>query len=471
MGTVEAGELPLTDPADADRARLQQLGYKQELKRGLSVVSNFAFSFAIISVLTGVTTTYNTGLRYGGPASMTLGWLVVAFFNGCVALSMAEICSAYPTSGGLYYWSAKLAGKDWAPLASWVTGWFNIVGQWACTTSVDFSLAQLIQVIILLSTGGANGGGYLASKYVVIAIYTAILVVHGLINSLPIHWLSWFGQLGAFWNVAGVFLLVILIPSVAKERASAEFIFTHFNTDNGMGIHSKPYILALGLLMSQYSSIGYDTSAHMTEETKNADWSGPMGIVSSVALSGIFGWIFLLALTSVVTDIPYLLDTSNDAGGYAIAQALYDTFHRRYGSGAGGIACLTVIAVAVFLCGTACSLGSQVAFQAMVSITTLGLYISYALPIVFRVTTARRSFVPGPFHLGRYGVAVGAVAVAWVALVTVLFCLPVAYPVAKDNFNYTPVAVGGVLFLSLAVWVLHARFWFRGPVTNVVDAA
>lgn len=131
MGTVGGGELPVADPAaaDADRARLQQLGYKQELKRGLSVVSNFAFSFAIISVLTGVTTTYNTGLRYGGPASMTLGWLVVALFNGCVALSMAEICSAYPTSGGLYYWSAKLAGNEWAPLASWVTGWFNIVGQ------------------------------------------------------------------------------------------------------------------------------------------------------------------------------------------------------------------------------------------------------------------------------------------------------------------------------------------------------
>jgi amino acid transporter len=109
--------------ADADQARLHQLGYRQELKRGLSLVSNFAFSFSIISVLTGVTTTYGTGLRYGGPVSMTLGWLVVSAFNGCVALSMAEICSAYPTSGGLYYWSAKLAGKEWAPLASWVTGW------------------------------------------------------------------------------------------------------------------------------------------------------------------------------------------------------------------------------------------------------------------------------------------------------------------------------------------------------------
>jgi len=91
-----------------------------------------------------------------------------------------------------------------------------------------------------------------------------------------------------------------------------------------------------------------------TEETKKADWNGPMGIVYSVSLSSVFGWIYLLALTSVVTDIPYLLDTGNDVGGYAIAQALYATFHRRYGTGAGGIACLVIIAVAVFLCGTAC---------------------------------------------------------------------------------------------------------------------
>ncbi|EMS55586.1 Uncharacterized amino-acid permease C15C4.04c [Triticum urartu] len=538
---------------------------------------------------------------------MPLGWLVVAFFNGCVALSMAEICSAYPTSGGLYYWSAKLAGNKWASLASWVTGSFNIVGQWASTTSVDFSLAlliqviillgtggangggyraskyvalaiyglilvlhglinslpihwlswfgkfgafwnpaglillamlcfyrfnivgqwatatsvdfslaQLIQVIILLATGGTNGGGYVASKYVVLAIYGFILILHGLINSLPIHWLSWFGQLGAFWNAAGVLVLVILIPSVAKERSSADFIFTHLNTDNGMGIHNKAYILGVGLLMSNYCMIGYDTSAHMTEETKNADRSGPIGIVTSVVLSNIFGWIYLVTLTSVVTDIPYLLSADNDAGGYAIAQALHTIFNQRYGSGVGGLVCLGVIAVAMFLCGVASitsnsrmgyafsrdgampyshlwhrvtkhevplnivwlsvlvafamaltSLGSQVAFQAMVSIATLGLYISYALPIFFRVTTARKSFVRGPFHLGRYGVIIGWAAVLWVVFITVLFSLPVAYPVGKDVFNYTPVAVGGVLLLSVGSWVFHARFWFKGPIVNV----
>jgi len=392
--------------------------------------------------------------------------------------------------------------------------------QWACTTSVDFSLAQFVQVIVLLSTGGANGGGYMASKYVVLAIYCAILILHGLINSLSIQWLAWFGQFGAFWNLAGVFALTILIPAVAKERATMEFVFTHCYTDTGVGIHSKVYALAIGLLTSQYSLLGYDTSAHMSEETKNAAWSGPMGIVVSVALSSVFGWIYLVSLTSIVTNIPALLDPSNDAGGNAIAQALYTAFRSRFGSGAGGIVCLAAMAVAIFLCGTASvtsnsrmgyafsrdgamplspvwyrvnkqevplnvvwlsvsvafvmaltSLGSQVAFQAMVSITTLGMYIAYGLPILFRVTAARRSFVPGPFHLGKYGVLVGWAAVAWVGLVTVLFCLPVAYPVAVDNFNYTLAAVGGVLLLSLAAWALHARFWFQGPVTNLGDAS
>lgn len=90
-----------------------------------------------------------------------------------------------------------------------------------------------------------------------------------------------------------------------------------------------------------------------TEETKNADWSGPMGIVTSVALASVFGWIYLVALTSVVIDIPYLLNPSNDAGGNAIAQALYTAFQRRYGSGVGGVVCLGVVAVAIFLCGAA----------------------------------------------------------------------------------------------------------------------
>ncbi|XAR72304.1 hypothetical protein NMG60_11018896 [Bertholletia excelsa] len=501
---------------DTGHARLHELGYKQELKRDLSVISNFAFSFSIISVLTGITTLYNTGLNYGGPVVLVYGWIIAGAFTLIVGMSMAEICSSYPTSGGLYYWSAKLAGPSWAPFASWITGWFNIVGQWAVTTSVDFSLAQLIQVIVLLSTGGKNGGGYEASKYIVIAFHGGILLLHAIINSLPISWLSFFGQLAALWNLIGVLVLMILIPTVAKERASAKFVFTFFNADNDNGISSKLYIFFLGLLMSQYTLTGYDASAHMTEETKSADKNGPKGIISAIGISVIVGWAYLLGITFAVTNIPYLLSVDNHAGGYAIAEVFYLAFKDRYGNGYGGIVCLGVVAVAIFFCGMSSitsnsrmvyafsrdgamplssvwhkvnkqevpinavwlsaviafcmaltSLGSLVAFQAMVSIATIGLYIAYALPIFFRVTLARKSFIPGPFNLGRYGVLVGWIAVLWVVTISVLFSLPVTYPITDQTLNYTPVAVGGLLFLTVSSWILSARHWFKGPITNI----
>lgn len=107
------------------------------------------------------------------------------------------------------------------------------------------------------------------------------------------------------------------------------------------------------------------------------------------------------------------------------------------------------------------------AFEAMVSIATIGLYIAYALPIFFRVTLARKSFKPGPFNLGRYGVLVGWIAVLWVVIISVLFSLPVAYPVTRETLNYTPVAVGGLLILTVSFWILNARHWFRGPITNI----
>jgi len=107
-----------------------------------------------------------------------------------------------------------------------------------------------------------------------------------------------------------------------------------------------------------------------------------------------------------------------------------------------------------------------VAFEAMVSIAVIALHIAYALPIFFRVTLAQKHFVPGPFNLGRYGIIVGWAAVTWVVIISVLFSLPVSYPITMETFNYTPVAVGSVLVLVVAYWILAGHRWFRGPLTD-----
>ncbi|TKY50895.1 Amino-acid permease BAT1 [Spatholobus suberectus] len=103
----------------------------------------------------------------------------------------------------------------------------------------------------------------------------------------------------------------------------------------------------------------------------------------------------------------------------------------------------------------------------MVSIAVIDLHIAYALPIFFRMTLAQKHFVPGPFNLGRYGIIVGWVAVLWVVIISILFSLPVSYPITIETFNYTPVAVGCWLILVVAYWILSGQHWFKGPITNV----
>lgn len=98
----QAAEIALRDVH-----RLHQLGYTQELRRRMSWFSNFAVSFSIISILTALTL-YGYGMGTGGPADLVWGYLVVGLLVIVVGAGMAEICSSYPTSGGLYYWAGRL---------------------------------------------------------------------------------------------------------------------------------------------------------------------------------------------------------------------------------------------------------------------------------------------------------------------------------------------------------------------------
>jgi len=136
-----------TEPTtSSDVERLHQLGYAQELLRRMSGFSNFAVSFTIISILSGCLTLYLFGMNTGGPVVMSIGWPLVGVMVTLVGLAMAEICSSFPTAGGLYYWSAKLAERN-APAWSWFTGWFNLLGQVAVTAGIDFGGAFFVTAL------------------------------------------------------------------------------------------------------------------------------------------------------------------------------------------------------------------------------------------------------------------------------------------------------------------------------------
>jgi amino acid transporter len=278
---------------DDDARHLAELGYTQELHRGMSGFSNFAVSFSIISILAGCITSYGIALRSGGPSTLVLGWLIVGILVLAVAGAMAEVCSRYPTAGGLYFWAGRLAKKnkrEWA----WFTGWFNFLGEVAVTAAIDFGCATTWMAFMNLVWGVE------ATPARTFALFVAIIVVHGLLNTFGVNLVSLLSNVSAWWHVGGVLVIVAALWILPESHQSVSWTLTGFHNETGWTF--LPYVFLMGLLMAQYTYTGYDASAHVAEETKNASVAAPRGIVTSVLVSVIGGFILLYSITASITD-------------------------------------------------------------------------------------------------------------------------------------------------------------------------
>ena len=480
-----------------DVETLHRLGYAQELRRRMSGFSNFAVSFTIISILSGCLTLYGYGMNTGGPIIMNIGWPLVGVMVILVGLAMAEVCSSYPTAGGLYYWAAKLGGKNAAGW-SWFTGWFNLLGQVGVTAGIDFGLALFADAFLNALFNYPTSAGW------IVLIYAIVLFAHGLLNTFGVGLVALLNDISVWWHLGGVAIIFLVLLFVPQHHQSLGFIFTKFVNNTGFSFGGVSiYVFLIGLLLAQYTFTGYDASAHMTEETHNAAVSGPRGIVWSIVVSLIAGWVLLIAVTGAIQN--YSAEASAATPG---AQVFLDAAGHNL-----GLFLLFIIIGAQFYCGmssvTANSrmiyafsrdgavpgsefwhrinprtrtptnsiwfaavgafilglpyLWSPVAYAAVTSIAVIGLYIAYGLPILLRLMAGAK-FVRGPWHLGQWSTPVGVIAVVWIVFIAILFCLPQVAPGnTLSTFNYSIVAVGVVVLYSGGYWLLSAKNWFKGP--------
>src|SRR5207237_1986299 len=322
-----------------DEQTLHRLGYAQELLRGWGGFSNFAISFTIISILAGCLTSYYIAIGWGGPVAVTWGWLIVGGFCIIVSLAMGEIASTYPTAGGLYYWSSRLGSPAWG----WFTGWFNLVGQIAVTAAIDFGAATFISSLMNLWFG------YSLSKGHVFLTYTVIMILHGLINTFGVRLLAQINNISAWWHMAGVVVIVGVLIVVPDHPKSLSFVFTDTENFSGFQGHgfSNPvfwFVFGLGLLMAQYMITGYDASAHMSEETRNASRSAAIGMVMSVVVSVIFGFALLVAVTFAIPST----DGALKAGANVVTYIWQSSMSTKWAE-----FLLVIAVVAQFFCGTA----------------------------------------------------------------------------------------------------------------------
>jgi amino acid transporter len=508
--------------ADDDARRLAELGYKQDLHRAWSSFSNFAISFTIISVLAGCFTTYFVAWNNGGPIAISWGWPIICGLILLVAFSMSELVSAYPTAGGIYWWASELGGKSWG----WFTGWFNLVGLVGVVASVVYASAQFANALFSmygLDLGFMNFGD---TKHVLgetFLLFVLFLAIHSLINIYSSPLVALFNNISVGWHVLGVAVIIGILVFVPDKHQSIDFVFTERINNSGFGQGMFWfYVLPLGFLLTMYTQTGYDASAHVSEETKGAALGAAKGVWRAVFWSGLIGWFVLLAITFAATDVKAINDPANGFG-LGSALAIFDT---ALGSGSAklvvaiatigqlfcGMACLTsasrmcyafsrdravpghrlwtrlnhhrVPAYAVLFMATCAMLitlpalkGDEnnftYAFAAVVSITVIGLYIAYVLPVYLR-WRAGDNFTPGPWTLGRHYRWVNPAAVIWVVICVIIFILPQA-PAGvpwRDEFdwkyvNYAPLTVGGLFLIVGLWWIVRARHTFAGPVRNI----
>jgi amino acid transporter len=492
---------PNSSSRHSDEALLHRLGYAQVLYREMGGFSNFAISFTIISILAGCLTSYFLAFNYGGPVAITWGWLLVGAFSILVSMAMGEIASSMPTAGALYFWSSKLGNPAWG----WFTGWFNLVGQISVTAAIDYGAATFTTALLNLWFPNVIS----TETPTIFVVFTVIIALHIALNLLNVNLLAQLNTISAWWHMAGVAVVVVVL-AVVPQHQSVAFVFTETIDNSGFTGVGFGYVFALGLIMSAYTITGYDASAHMSEETRQASRAAATGMVMSVVASVFFGFILLVAITFAVPDVQGTLDAAANAVVYIWTTSLGNAWAEFL---------LLIAVVAQFFCGTASvtsasrmmfafsrdravpgsriwrkvarnrvpvnavlaigvlawlimvpSLFSYVAYLVATSIAVIGLNIAFALPIILRIR-AGASFEAGAWSLGRHYKWVSPLAVAWIAFICIVGILPgapSAVPGADDFdwelVNYAPITVGAALILFGGWYLISARKWFTGPI-------
>ncbi|MFC8520327.1 amino acid permease [Streptomyces sp. NPDC057257] len=469
-----------------DDAVLAELGIKAELARKMGVFGNFAISFSVICILAGGMSLFGFGLDHGGPAVMLGSWAVIGFMTLLVGLSLADVVSAYPTSGGPYFMADKLGGPRWG----WTTGWLNLLGLLGAIAGIDYGAAAFIGAFAQLQWDVAP------TASTTMAVFGCVLLLHGLLNVCGVRLVTVLNSISVWWQLLGVAVIVSALALAPAKHQSVQFVFTHFHNDTGFA--SPFYVCLIGALLAGYTFCGYDASAHVAEETTRAQTSAPRGIVHAITVSWIAGFVLLAGMLFAIQDYAATQHTPTDVPP---AQIFLDVL----GTG-GAKALLLIVIVAMLFCGNAevaaasrmiyafsrsralprwqtwrrvssrtrtpvpavwlavvlpfllalPARWSPAAYGAITAINAVGMTPAYGIPVYLALHKGGH-YSPGPWTLGRWRRPVGWIAVTYVVTITVVFCLPQSAPITPKSFNYAGVTLAIALLLAWLTWITRGR--------------
>jgi len=237
----------------SDDKLLAALGYKEQLHRGLGAFANFAIGVTEVNVIASITIILGSSLSQGGPAMIVWGFLVVWIFMQISAISMSEICAAYPSAGSVYHWAAQVVPAEWAPFWSYVTGVFNFIGNAAGDASFAFGFA-------LLFNSGLQASGIKpyqeGSETVMVSLF--VIIFWSLLNFMRIDKVGWIQVFAAYFQLASIFVVCISILVMGQPLNDGKYVFGgYFNqtglSDDVSAAHGSTNRIMVGFLGLQVS--------------------------------------------------------------------------------------------------------------------------------------------------------------------------------------------------------------------------
>ncbi len=432
----------LQNQIEKDIQQLRRFGYAQELYRTIGGFSNFAITFSVISILSGLVTLYGYGLKLVGPLSIWT-WIIVGFFQLMVALALGEIASIYPLAGGVYKWTGSLSN----PHVGWFCGCFSLIGWLACTAGIQFGMGVSLAAYFGLSLSFKS----------ILAVTVIIIMLHAVINIFGIRAVAWLTDLSVEVHIIGVVLLVGMLL-IFGQKNSINSIFSRGSLPAGMFLVN----FLQALLMSAWTLTAFDASTNVSEESINPSKVVPLGMVFAVVGSWVLGIVLLLSLNLALPPLHEVLQADFPAAQYVIRNALNVTIYKfvmlfvllaQFTAGLSSQAVSVRIIYAfsrdnglpfsriwkkvspkyntpvysVILTSSAsglvCMLGSSLPMIS--SLSTLGLYFSYAITLGIALTQRKKiKHKHGPFHLGRFSMPVQAIGLLWTVFVTAIMVVP-----------------------------------------------
>ncbi|KAK0624851.1 amino acid permease 2 [Bombardia bombarda] len=491
---------PCRDTVEEADKTLEALGYTPVFRREFSSWSSFSFAMSISGVYGSLMSTWIYGLQAGGAAAIMWSWLLGGAGAWALALSIAEIASAYPSSGAMYFTLKFLAPEDQVAILCWISGYVNLVGTVTGSAATEYASSQ----ILLASISIMSDFTYVPTINHVVAVMALLTVVHASINTLPTVWLN---RLASGYVVFHVSVLVgacVCLLAQTKNKHSFKYAFTDFQPTSGW--HPPGFAFLFGCLTPAWIMTSADSTARIAEEAKDPSRVIPKAIANATTFTYITGFLFNLVLVLCMGDP---LDLIHSPSGQPVAQLFFNAVGRAPAifftlcgflvmnlvaipgiqSGSRTIFALArddllplsrywrriskrsqtplaavwlyaALEITVNLLG----LASDTAISAVFNVCTVALNLSYIIPIICKMAYGR--FERGPWHLGRFSVVLNVWAVAWNGFMAVVFFFPTRLPVTPENMNYAIVVFFFVLLFAVGFWFTHGRHYYTGPRTQ-----